>query len=144
VASLQLGNAQSAKQYLTQASKGQPNGSSAFWLLSLPQPLSKTKQFIDVLWGRVIGILFYSPTEWSRSQYIVLFLCLYAMPIPLMLTEIWITLFVTVTDTNVRMHLQQAEDRLSTEYQKEKALYRGMFSSSQRAGEGASGGVTQK
>lgn len=30
VASLQLGNAQSAKQYLTQASKGQPNGSSAF------------------------------------------------------------------------------------------------------------------
>ncbi|XP_038868344.1 tetratricopeptide repeat protein 9C-like [Salvelinus namaycush] len=72
VASLQLGNAQSAKQYLTQASKGQPN------------------------------------------------------------------------DTNVRRHLQQAEDRLSTEYQKEKALYRGMFSSSQRAGEGASGGVTQQ
>uniref|UniRef100_A0A673X1K0 Tetratricopeptide repeat domain 9C n=1 Tax=Salmo trutta TaxID=8032 RepID=A0A673X1K0_SALTR len=71
VATLELGDAQSAKQYLTQASKGQSN------------------------------------------------------------------------DTNVRRHLQRAEERLSTEYQKEKALYRGMFSSSQRAGEGASGGVTQ-
>ena len=34
LATLELGDAQSAKQYLTQASKGQPNGSSAFWLLS--------------------------------------------------------------------------------------------------------------
>ncbi|XP_029518664.1 tetratricopeptide repeat protein 9C isoform X2 [Oncorhynchus nerka] len=57
VATLELGDAQSAKQYLTQASKGQPN------------------------------------------------------------------------DTNVRRHLQRAEERLNTEYQKEKALYRGMFSS---------------
>jgi hypothetical protein len=29
----------------------------------------------------------------------------------------------------VRRHLQRAEERLNTEYQKEKALYRGMFSS---------------
>uniref|UniRef100_A0A4W5L5W3 Tetratricopeptide repeat protein 9C n=1 Tax=Hucho hucho TaxID=62062 RepID=A0A4W5L5W3_9TELE len=71
VATLELGDAQSAKKYLTQASKGQPN------------------------------------------------------------------------DTNVRRHLQRAEERLSTEYQKEKVLYQGMFSSSQRAGKGASGGVTQ-
>uniref|UniRef100_A0A8C7P8D3 Tetratricopeptide repeat protein 9C n=2 Tax=Oncorhynchus mykiss TaxID=8022 RepID=A0A8C7P8D3_ONCMY len=58
LATLELGDAQSAKQYLTQASKGQPN------------------------------------------------------------------------DTNVRRHLQRAEERRNTEYQKEKALYRGMFSSS--------------
>ncbi|NP_001290958.1 tetratricopeptide repeat protein 9C [Esox lucius] len=74
VAPLELGDAQGAKQYLTQATKGQPN------------------------------------------------------------------------DANVRRHLQRVEERLSTEYQKEKALYQGMFSSSQRngSGEGASVGVTQK
>lgn len=32
-------------------------------------------------------------------------------------------------DSNVRKHLQRAEEMLSKEYQKEKALYRGMFSS---------------
>lgn len=32
-------------------------------------------------------------------------------------------------DSNVRRHLQRAEEMLSKEYQKEKALYRGMFSS---------------
>uniref|UniRef100_A0A3P8XS08 Tetratricopeptide repeat protein 9C n=1 Tax=Esox lucius TaxID=8010 RepID=A0A3P8XS08_ESOLU len=74
VATLELGDAQGAKQYLTQATKGQPN------------------------------------------------------------------------DANVRRHLQRVEERLSTEYQKEKALYQGMFSSGQRngSGEGASVGVTQK
>ncbi|KAL0973877.1 hypothetical protein UPYG_G00212320 [Umbra pygmaea] len=55
VATLELGDAQSAKQYLLQASQRQPN------------------------------------------------------------------------DTNVKRHLQRAEERLCTEYQKEKALYRGMF-----------------
>ncbi|XP_034545466.1 tetratricopeptide repeat protein 9C [Notolabrus celidotus] len=33
-------------------------------------------------------------------------------------------------DTNVRKHLQRAEERLSKELQKEKAMYQGMFSSS--------------
>ncbi|XP_070692955.1 tetratricopeptide repeat protein 9C [Pempheris klunzingeri] len=33
-------------------------------------------------------------------------------------------------DTNVRKHLQRAEEKLNRELQKERALYRGMFSSS--------------
>ncbi|XP_054454008.1 tetratricopeptide repeat protein 9C [Anoplopoma fimbria] len=33
-------------------------------------------------------------------------------------------------DANVRKHLQRAEDKLSRELQKERAMYRGMFSSS--------------
>lgn len=57
VATLELGDAQMARQYLTQASRGQPN------------------------------------------------------------------------DANVKKHLQRAEERLSKDYQKEKALYRGMFTS---------------
>ncbi|KAM6953731.1 tetratricopeptide repeat protein 9C [Aplochiton taeniatus] len=38
-------------------------------------------------------------------------------------------------DANVRKHLQRAEEMLSKEYQKEKALYQGMFSS-QKTGPG--------
>ncbi|XP_056138551.1 tetratricopeptide repeat protein 9C [Lampris incognitus] len=58
VATLELGDAQTAKQYLTQASRGQPQ------------------------------------------------------------------------DANVRKHLQKAEEKLSRELQKERAMYRGMFSTS--------------
>lgn len=66
VATLELGDAQTAKQYLTQACRGKPN------------------------------------------------------------------------DANVRKHLQRAEEKLNKELQKEKAMYRGMFSSSLNtsAGEG--------
>ncbi|XP_062332304.1 tetratricopeptide repeat protein 9C [Osmerus eperlanus] len=70
VATLELGDAQTARLYLTQASRGQPN------------------------------------------------------------------------DANVKKHLQRAEERLSSEYQKEKALYQGMFTSQggQRNGSGESTG----
>ncbi|KAM6999793.1 tetratricopeptide repeat protein 9C [Tautogolabrus adspersus] len=36
-------------------------------------------------------------------------------------------------DANVRKHLQRAEEKLNKELQKEKAMYRGMFSSSQKS-----------
>lgn len=64
VATLEMGDAQTAKQYLTQACKDQPN------------------------------------------------------------------------DANVRKQLQRAEEKLNREQQKEKAMYRGMFSSSLRVGSG--------
>lgn len=38
------------------------------------------------------------------------------------------------TDVNVRKHLQRTEEKLNQELQKEKAMYRGMFSSSQKSG----------
>ncbi|XP_062380585.1 tetratricopeptide repeat protein 9C [Sardina pilchardus] len=72
VATLELGDAQSARQYLMQASRGKPN------------------------------------------------------------------------DANVKRQLQRAEERLSKDYQKEKALYKGMFSQ-QKQGEGQGDmAVTQK
>lgn len=47
-------------------------------------------------------------------------------------------------DANVKRQLQRAEERLSKEYQKEKALYKGMFSQ-QKRGEGQGDvAVTQK
>ncbi|KAM4621482.1 tetratricopeptide repeat protein 9C isoform 2-T3 [Polymixia lowei] len=69
VATLELGDAQTAKQYLSQACRGQPN------------------------------------------------------------------------DANVRKHLQKAEEKLNREFQKEKAMYRGMFSSSLKSSSGE--GVNQ-
>lgn len=39
-------------------------------------------------------------------------------------------------DANVRKHLQRAEERLSRELQKEKAMYQGMFSSSLKSSSG--------
>lgn len=56
----------------------------------------------------------------------------------------------SIVDANVRKHLQRAEEKLNRELQKEKAMYRGMFSSgvkssstegvnqTNRAGEGCS------
>ncbi|XP_064182255.1 tetratricopeptide repeat protein 9C [Anguilla rostrata] len=74
VAALELGDAQTARHYLSQASRGQPN------------------------------------------------------------------------DPNVRRYLQRAEERLSSDYQREKALYKGMFAKQKdEAGEGGvDSGVTQK
>ncbi|XP_076149110.1 tetratricopeptide repeat protein 9C [Alosa pseudoharengus] len=71
VATLELGDAQSARQYLMQASRGKPN------------------------------------------------------------------------DANVKRQLQRAEERLSKDYQKEKALYKGMFSQQKQEGQGDMA-VTQK
>lgn len=39
-------------------------------------------------------------------------------------------------DANVRKHLQRAEEKLSREVQKEKAMYRGMFSSNAKSSSG--------
>ncbi|XP_023685215.2 tetratricopeptide repeat protein 9C isoform X1 [Paramormyrops kingsleyae] len=48
------------------------------------------------------------------------------------------------SDANVKRHLQRAEERLSSEYQREKALYKGMFGKQKEdTGEGGSG-VTLK
>ncbi|KAJ8405155.1 hypothetical protein AAFF_G00321460 [Aldrovandia affinis] len=49
-------------------------------------------------------------------------------------------------DANVRRYLQRAEERLNSDYQREKALYKGMFSKQKdEAGEGVvESGVTQK
>lgn len=41
-------------------------------------------------------------------------------------------IFISITDANVRKHLQRAEERLNRELQKEKAMYRGMFASIQK------------
>lgn len=38
--------------------------------------------------------------------------------------------YFSFADTNVRKHLQRAEEKLNRELQKEKAMYRGMFSPS--------------
>lgn len=37
--------------------------------------------------------------------------------------------FLTKTDARVKKHLQRAQEKLDQELQKEKAMYRGMFSS---------------
>lgn len=42
----------------------------------------------------------------------------------------------SLTDANVRKHLQRAEEKLNREVQKEKAMYRGMFSSSLKSNSG--------
>lgn len=42
----------------------------------------------------------------------------------------------SVADANVRKHLQRAEEKLNRELQKEKAMYRGMFSSSLKSSTG--------
>lgn len=48
--------------------------------------------------------------------------------------------FFSATDANVRKHLQRTEEKLNQELQKEKAMYRGMFSSSLKS---SSGGRSQ-
>lgn len=40
----------------------------------------------------------------------------------------------SVSDANVRKHLQRVEEKLSQDLQREKAMYRGMFSSSMKSG----------
>lgn len=42
-------------------------------------------------------------------------------------------LYFSTTDVNVRKHLQRTEEKLNKELQKEKAMYRGMFSTSQKS-----------
>lgn len=39
------------------------------------------------------------------------------------------------TDAKVKKHLQRAQEKLSQDLQKEKAMYRGMFSSNLKSGE---------
>lgn len=52
-----------------------------------------------------------------------------------------VTLFqLSITDVNVRKHLQKAEEKLNRDLQKEKAMYRDMFSSGLTS---SSAGVTQ-
>lgn len=42
--------------------------------------------------------------------------------------------FFFQTDARVKKHLQRAQEKLNQELQKEKAMYRGMFSSSLKSG----------
>lgn len=43
--------------------------------------------------------------------------------------------FLDFSDANVKKQLQRVEERLSKDYQKEKALYKGMFSKQKQAEE---------
>lgn len=52
-----------------------------------------------------------------------------------------VKVYVSVTDANVRKYLQRAEEKLSRDLQKEKAMYRGMFSSNQN--DRSEGGINQ-
>ena len=45
-------------------------------------------------------------------------------------------LHFSVSDANVRKQLQRVEEKLNRELQKEKAMYRGMFSPSLKSGSG--------
>lgn len=40
----------------------------------------------------------------------------------------------SVTDVSIKKHLQRAEEKLNQELQKEKAMYRGMFTSGSKDG----------